>query len=425
MLRFNENNEVIENEKYRAIIVGLELKDSIDYYMDELENLAIASNVDVVGSMVQKLEKPNNATFIGKGKVQELLIAIESLEADLVIFNDELSGIQLRNLEEELNVKVIDRTILILDIFSKRALSKEGKLQIELAQLQYRIPRLLGFGKNLSRLGAGIGTRGPGEKKLETDKRHIRKRIDDIKKELEGIKKVRNTQRKQRQKNEIPIVALVGYTNAGKSAVMNRFLEITEKQEKNVFEKNMLFATLDTSQRNITLEDNKEFILIDTVGFVSKLPHGLINAFKSTLEEVKNADLIIQVVDMSYENYPFYMEVTKKVLKDIGAFPSEIINVYNKKDLVQEKEILIGEKGISISAKTGEDFELLVDLIKKKIFGKMIKCKLLIPYDKGNIVAELSDNSNITMREYLEEGTLLEVELKESQYNRWKEYVFV
>ncbi len=423
MLKFNDNNEVIQEQGYKAILVGLELKEDISYYMEELESLADANNVEVLAHMVQKLEKPNSATYIGKGKVEELKNIIKNMEADLIIFNDELSGVQLRNLEEILEVKVIDRTILILDIFANRAISKEGKLQVELAQLKYRTSRLLGFGKSLSRLGGGIGTRGPGEKKLETDKRHIRKRIEDINKELDNIKKIRTTQRKQREKNEIPVVALVGYTNAGKSSIMNRFLNMTDKEDKNVFEKNMLFATLDTAHRNIELDVNKEFILVDTVGFVSKLPHGLINAFKSTLEEVKYADLIIQVVDASYADFKFHINVTNKVLKEIGVINKNIVNVFNKIDLVEDKNAFIGEIGIEISAKTGEKFHSLIDLIEEIVFDKNIETKLLIPYNKDEIVSKLCENAKVINTEYLEEGTLLEVELKESQYNRWKEYV--
>ena len=306
MLRFNENNEVIRQDEYKAILVGLQRdrEEDISYSMEELKGLAEAANAEVLGMMTQNLERPNTATLIGKGKVEELAELVKNMEADTVIFNDELSGMQLRNLEDALDVRVIDRTILILDIFADRASSREGKLQVELAQLQYRMPRLIGFGKSLSRLGGGIGTRGPGEKKLETDRRHIEKRMLDIKAELDQIKNTRSVQRARREKNEVPVVALVGYTNSGKSALMNRILAKTEKNEeerKIVFEKNMLFATLDVAQRSVILDSNHQFILIDTVGFVSKLPHSLVNAFKAALEEVTYADLLVHVVDSSYE----------------------------------------------------------------------------------------------------------------------------
>ena len=232
MLRFNENNEVIQEQEYRVVLVGLELNKDISYSMQELAGLAEAANVEVAGEMVQHLERPNKATFIGSGKVEELALMCENMEIDTVIFNDELSGMQLRNLEEALGVRVIDRTILILDIFADRALSKEGRLQVEYAQLAYRLPRLTGFGKSLSRQAGGIGTRGPGEKKLETDRRHIQKRMDDIRAELKKAKAVRATQRGRREKNSIPVVALVGYTNSGKSALMNRLLGDMDKEEK-------------------------------------------------------------------------------------------------------------------------------------------------------------------------------------------------
>ena len=264
MLRFNENNEVIREDAYSAILVGLQREDDISYSMEELKGLAEAANVQVLGQMIQNLERPNTATLIGKGKVLELAELVKNMDADTVIFNDELTGMQLRNLEDAVGVRVIDRTILILDIFADRASSKEGKLQVELAQLQYRMPRLTGFGKSLSRLGGGIGTRGPGEKKLETDRRHIEKRMLDIKAELNQIKNTRHVQRAKREKSQIPVVALVGYTNAGKSALMNRILKMTEREEKTVFEKNMLFATLDTQQRSVVLDTNHQFILVDT-----------------------------------------------------------------------------------------------------------------------------------------------------------------
>ena len=307
MLRFTENNEVIRDDAYRAILVGLQTSEDISYSMEELKGLAEAANVEVLGQMIQNLERPNTATLIGKGKVEELAEMVKNMEADTVIFNDELTGMQLRNLEDAVGVRVIDRTILILDIFAARANSREGKLQVELAQLAYRMPRLTGFGKSLSRLGGGIGTRGPGEKKLETDRRHIERRMYDIKAELAQLKNTRSVQRARREKSEIPVVALVGYTNSGKSALMNRILAMTEKEEeKAVFEKNMLFATLDTQQRSVVLDTNHQFILVDTVGFVSKLPHALVDAFKATLEEVCYADLLLHVVDSAYEHSDSY-----------------------------------------------------------------------------------------------------------------------
>ena len=425
MLRFNENNEVIREEQYRAILVGLQRDEDISYSMEELKGLAEAAGAEVLGSMVQNLEKPNTATLIGKGKVEELAEMVKNMEADTVIFNDELTGMQLRNLEDAAGVRVIDRTILILDIFASRASSKEGKLQVELAQLQYRMPRLTGFGKSLSRLGGGIGTRGPGEKKLETDRRHIEKRMYDIKSELAQIKNTRGVQRARREKSEIPVVALVGYTNSGKSALMNRLLSMTEKEDKAVFEKNMLFATLDTQQRSVTLDTNHQFILVDTVGFVSKLPHSLVDSFKATLEEVAYADLLLHVVDSSYENHDFHIEVTNKVLEEIGAGDKEKIMVFNKIDLVEDPSSVLpvaGEDNIYISAKYGRNIDELVDLIKSKIFKDLVRAKLLVPYSRGDISSYICEKAEVFEMEYKDSGTWFDVELKSADYQRLKEY---
>ena len=431
MARFGENNDVINKETCRAILVGVQVAEDITYSMEELFGLAEAADIEVLGQMIQNLERLNKATYIGKGKVLELAEMCENMEADAVIFNNELSGMQLRNLEEQLNVKVIDRTILILDIFAARAVSGEGKLQVELAQLQYRLPRLIGFGKSLSRLGGGIGTRGPGEKKLETDRRHIAKRVDDIKAEILKLRSSRNTQRARREKSEIPLVALVGYTNAGKSAMMNKLLEVAGDQEKVVFEKDMLFATLDTSQRKIKLDNNNEFILIDTVGFVSKLPHSLVSAFKATLEEVTYADLLLHIVDMSYENCDFHIEVTEQVLKEIGAGDKEKLTVYNKVDLYEER--LMAEEPVSVcvigsydsvavSAKTGQGIDELLEKIKLKIFDDRVTATFLIPYDKGDISSYLCEKAEVFSMEYNENGTAMSVCITIADYNRLKQY---
>lgn len=420
MVRFNENNEVIRNEEYTAILAGIQLWEDISYSMEELAGLAEADGVTVAGQMIQSLERPNTATLIGKGKVEELAELCRNMEADMVIFNDELSGVQLRNLEEALEVRVIDRTILILDIFADRAVSREGKLQVELAQLQYRMPRLTGFGRSLSRLGGGIGTRGPGEKKLETDRRHIAGRIDDIKAELARIGKTRQVQRSGREKSQIPVVALMGYTNSGKSAIMNRLLQLSEREDKTVSSQNMLFATLDTQHRKITLEQGSEFILIDTVGFVSRLPHSLVEAFKSTLEEVRYADLLIHVVDSSYENRDFYMEVTNKVIEQIGAGDKDQIVAYNKMDIAKSVPLDVsGHEAVYLSAKTGENINVLVEKIREKIFGGRVEMTLLIPYQRGDITSYLCENAQIFSMEYEEEGTLLHGKLEREDALRY------
>ncbi|MCL1809320.1 MAG: GTPase HflX [Clostridiales bacterium] len=419
MLKFNENNEVIGKEAYRAVLVGLQGKDDIAYSMEELAGLAEAAGAEVLGHMVQNLEKPVKATFIGKGKVSELAEMCKYMEADTVIFNDELSGIQLRNLEELLCVRVVDRTMLILDIFAARAVSGEGKLQVELAQLQYRLPRLTGFGKSLSRLGGGIGTRGPGEKKLETDRRHVKKRMDDIRAEIVKIKSSRDVQRSKREKSEIPVAALVGYTNSGKSAIMNKLLEMTDKAEKAVFEEDMLFATLDTAQRSIKTDNNNEFILIDTVGFVSKLPHSLVNAFKATLEEVKYADLLLHIVDVSYECHDFHIEVTEQVLKEIGAGGKEKLTVFNKVDLLQGET---ASPGVGVSAKTGAGMESLLERITEKLFSGRIKTVFLIPYDKGGVSSYLCEKAEVFSMDYTENGVRISACVAGADYSRLKEY---
>ena len=315
---------------------------------------------------------------------------------------------------------VIDRTILILDIFADRAVSREGKLQVELAQLQYRMPRLTGFGRSLSRLGGGIGTRGPGEKKLETDRRHIAGRIDDIKADLARIGKTRQVQRSGREKSQIPVVALMGYTNSGKSAIMNRLLQLSEREDKTVSSQNMLFATLDTQHRKITLEQGSEFILIDTVGFVSRLPHSLVEAFKSTLEEVRYADLLIHVVDSSYENRDFYMEVTNKVIEQIGAGDKDQIVAYNKMDIAKSVPLDVsGHEAVYLSAKTGENINVLVEKIREKIFGGRVEMTLLIPYQRGDITSYLCENAQIFSMEYEEEGTLLHGKLEREDALRY------
>ena len=429
MLRFNENNEIIREDEYRAILVGLqrERQEDISYSMAELKGLAEAANVEVLGQMVQNLERPNTATLIGKGKVEELTQLVQNMEADTVIFNDELTGMQLRNLEDAVGVRVIDRTILILDIFAARASSREGKLQVELAQLQYRMPRLTGFGKALSRLGGGIGTRGPGEKKLETDRRHIEKRMLDIKAELAQIKNTRSVQRARREKNQVPVVALVGYTNSDKSALMNRILAKTEKNEeerKVVFEKNMLFATLDVQQRSVVLDSNHQFILIDTVGFVSKLPHSLVNAFKATLEEVTYADLLIHVVDASYENHDFHIDVTDQVLSEIGAGNKDKILAFNKIDLVDSAVVVPrpGTENLFISAREDINVDRLLDMIRSKIFSDEVSANLLIPYSRGDLSSYLCEKAEVSVMDYRENGTYFEVCLKQADYQRLKEY---
>jgi GTP-binding protein HflX len=419
-----ELNGTINQEAPRAILVGLELDEDISYYMEELEGLAHAADIEVVGELVQSRSKSNTATLIGSGKMEELARLCADMDVDMVVFIDELSGVQLRNLEDKLGVKVIDRTILILDIFAQRAISKEGKLQVELAQLQYRLPRLTGFGNALSRLGGGIGTRGPGEKKLETDRRHIKRRMKEIQKELEDARKNRNIRRSQRERSGIPMVALVGYTNSGKSALMNRFLIDGMKEEKTVSEKNMLFATLDTSHRRVKLDTKHEFILIDTVGFVSNLPHTLVKAFMATLEEVNYADLLLHVVDASYEENDFHIKVTEQVLREIGAGEKDKIMVFNKIDLLDaaERAMYEGQNSVCISAKYGENIDALIEMIKQWLFGDRIETALLIPYERGDIYSYLCSRYGAKNTDYRVDGIYLEADLPLKDYQQLENY---
>ena len=428
MIRIKDDGTVVEREEYKAILVGVSLGEDISYSLEELEGLAEAAGIETLGVMTQNAEKINAATYIGKGKLDELAELVHNMEADLVVFNDELSGMQLRNIEDACGCRVIDRTILILDIFADRATSMEGKLQVELAQLQYRMPRLLGFGKALSRLGGGIGTRGPGEKKLETDRRHIQRRMDEIKKEIAEVKANRSVQRSKRQKSGLPVAALVGYTNAGKSSIMNRLLAASDKVEKQVFEKDMLFATLDTAQRLITLDDRCTFLLIDTVGFVSKLPHALVDAFKATLEEVTEADLLLHVVDASFEGSDFQQSVTREVLKSLGADGKPSLTVYNKIDLVDaeelaEKQLSSGKDSCFVSTKTGKGYDELIARIRSGLFADLQKVQLLVPYDKGSVVSAILAKTTPYETKYEENGTLLTVDLNEEDRGRYRAFI--
>ncbi|PKC52014.1 hypothetical protein RhiirA1_405210, partial [Rhizophagus irregularis] len=312
------------------------------------------------------------------GKIEEIKSLYDETNANLVIFNDELSPSQIRNLEHDLDCKVIDRTMLILDIFERRAKTSEAKLQVQLAQLQYMLPRLVGLHASLSRQGGGTGggfrNRGAGETKLELDRRKIEDQISKLKNELENIKDQRETQRKKRRKNQVPVVSLVGYTNAGKSTIMNQLLfKMGQQENKQVFEKDMLFATLETSVRNIELSDNKSFLLTDTVGFVSKLPHHLVRAFRSTLEEAKDADLLLHVVDVSNEQYQFMMDITNQTLKEIGVVDVPTIYVYNKSDRADVSYPLISGNNIWLSAKEDVGLDELIEMIRLRIFDDYIK----------------------------------------------------
>lgn len=414
----------------KGILVGVNLQkdDHFDYSMEELANLAEALNVEVVGTVTQNLERVTSSHYVGTGKIEEIKAFFDETGANIVIFNDELSPSQIRNLERDLECKVIDRTMLILDIFSRRAKTREAQLQVELAQLQYMLPRLVGLHASLSRQGGGTGggfkNRGAGETKLELDRRKIEDQIAKIKKDLEVVKEQRETQRKQRRKNEVPVVSIVGYTNAGKSTIMNQLLaKMGQDDTKQVFEKDMLFATLETSVRNIELEDNKTFLLTDTVGFVSKLPHHLVKAFRSTLEEAREGNLLLHVVDVSNDDYRFMMDVTNETLKAIDVEDIPTIYVYNKSDIANVEYPLVSGDNIWISAREGKGLDELVEIIRKQIFANYKTCDMLIPYDQGGVVSYLNEYATILATSYEEEGTLVKVEIKEADYNKYEQYV--
>ncbi|PEJ10886.1 GTPase HflX [Bacillus wiedmannii] len=411
----------------RAVLVGVNLgnEDDFAYSMEELTNLAEACDVEVIGQVTQNLQRVNPSHYIGKGKIEEVAAYVNEVDANMVIFNDELSPSQIRNLEADLDCKVIDRTILILDIFAQRAKTKEAQLQVEVAHLQYMMPRLIGLRESLGRQSGGVGTKnkGVGEKKLELDRRKIEEQISVLNKDLEALVAQRQTQRKQRKKNEVPVVALVGYTNAGKSTMMNAMLEIYNgTEEKQVFEKDMLFATLETSVRNIDLPDNKSFLLTDTVGFVSKLPHHLVKAFRSTLEEVAEADLLIHVVDYANPNYEQLIDITNETLKKIGVENIPTIYAYNKSDMVDVEIPKVQEDRVYLSAKKHVGMEELVEMIRSHIYKEYKKCEMLIPYDQGQVVSYFNNHAHVLSTSYENEGTKLEVECKTSDYEKYKRF---
>lgn len=418
----------MEQLKQNAVLVGVNLNHQKDfeYSMEELANLAEACDIEVVATLAQNLVKINSSHYIGTGKIEEVRALLEANDGNLVIFNDELSPSQIRNLESDLDCKIIDRTVLILDIFDQRARTREAQLQVEVAHLKYMLPRLVGMRESLGRQSGGVGTknRGAGETKLELDRRRIEEKITALSRELETLTLHRQTQRKQRKKNDFPVVSLVGYTNAGKSTIMNAMLErFSPEQEKQVLEKDMLFATLETSVRSISLEDNKTFLLTDTVGFVSKLPHHLIKAFRSTLEEVAEADLLIHVVDYANPEYERMIEITNRTLEEIGIKDIPVIYAYNKSDLTDQAIPEVGEDRVYLSAKQRIGLDELVSLIRQQVFKDYIRCDMLIPYDQGAVVSYLNEQANILNTAYEEEGTRLTLECKKSDYGKYQHYV--
>lgn len=392
-----------EKTEERVILVSVEEdpRDDTEECLKELEELAKTAGAVVVGTMIQKREKIHPGTYIGKGKIEELALFIQEKEAGSVICDDELTPAQLKNLEEALQIKVIDRTVMILDIFAKHATTKEGNIQVELAQLRYRSSRLVGLGNSLSRLGGGIGTRGPGEKKLEVDRRLIRDRISILKKELDSIKKARETARKQRSNNPIPVVAIVGYTNAGKSTLLNSLTNA------GVLEEDKLFATLDPTTRNLELEDGQQILLTDTVGFIRKLPHHLIEAFKSTLEEAKYADIILHVVDISNPSVYAHMHTVYETLDMLGAGDKPVITAFNKIDKLEENPLIKDCKAdvtIKISAKKGTGQKELLEEIQRVLREQKIYIEKIFSYQDAGKIQWIRKYGQLLEEEYREDG---------------------
>lgn len=421
----------------RALLVGVNLNNGEDYKLslEELGSLAQACEMEVVGSVEQNLTEVHKAFYIGTGKVEEVREAAEAEEADVVIFDNSLSPMQMRNLQDKIGKPILDRSTLILDIFASRARSREAKLQVEVARLQYMLPRLVGLHAALSRQGGGSGSmsnKGAGEKKLELDRRILEHRLAEYRRELKEVGAERQTQRKKRAASGMPRVALVGYTNAGKSTLLNAMLDLygvdeIDVEEKKVMEKDMLFATLDTTVRKIAPENHHAFLLSDTVGFIHKLPHNLVEAFHSTLEEAREADILLQVVDYSDEHYKEQIGVTNQTLKELGAEDIPMLYVYNKADKVAPEQIpgqipAVGENSIYLSARQKIGMEELICLIEQKLAGGYKECRLLIPYTDGRAVSYLNENAVVLETEYREDGVFMQVNCKTEDYHYYEKY---
>ncbi len=410
-------HDIAEEIEERVILLSVEENphDDTEACLEELEELAKTAGAIVVGKMIQKREKIHPGTYIGKGKIEELRILVDSLEASSVVCDDELSPAQLKNLEELLQIKVIDRTIMILDIFAKHATTREGNIQVELAQLKYRATRLVGLRSSLSRLGGGIGTRGPGEKKLEMDRRLIRERISILKKELDGIQKAREVARKQRSKNPIPVVSIVGYTNAGKSTLLNTLTNA------NVLEKDKLFATLDPTTRKLKLESGQQLLLTDTVGFIRKLPHHLIEAFRSTLEEAKYADLILHVVDSTSQNADAHMHTVYETLDMLGAGDKPVITLFNKVDKLEEPIIIKDMKAdvtLRISAKKQMGLTETLQQIEEMLKKQKVYLEQVFSYADAGKIQAIRKYGQLLEETYREDGIFVRGYLPNEIYQR-------
>ena len=412
-----------EHVQERAVLVGLNAdcftkeQTATDETLEELEALLETAGGFCTGKILQNRHTPDSHSFIGEGKAQEVRMLVEFTQSTMVVFDNELSPGNIRALEEIIGVTVLDRSALILDIFAQRAKTKEGRLQVELAQYKYLLPRLSGMGHSLSRQGGGIGTRGPGETKLESDRRHIRERIDRLQSELEQVRKVRSVQRERRMKNSVPVVAIVGYTNAGKSTLLNQLTGA------GIPANNRLFDTLDTTSRQLKVSDNLDVILSDTVGFIAKLPHHLVDAFRATLEELEYADLLLHVIDASDENKDEHIAVVERLITKLAKPGVPVLRCYNKADLVSREEIPVGEDVVAISAKQGRGMENLLQAIERALGQARHHVVLRLPYSMGGMVDTLHSNAQVKNTEYTAEGIEIETILDDILYGRMREFV--
>ena len=409
-----ENEERVE----QVVLICVDTGDyDAERSLDELQELAASAGAQVVSRVIQKKDSYGPATVLGSGRLQEVAEFVQAHEIDAVIFDNELSPAQQKNVEKALDTKVIDRTTLILDIFAQRARSSEGRLQVELAQLRYRLPRLMGLGTSLSRLGGGIGTRGPGETKLESDRRHIRRRIHNLEEQLEELEQRRDLLHQRRKKDGVISVAIVGYTNVGKSTLLNTLTDA------GVLAKDMLFATLDPTSRALTLPDGRKVMLVDTVGLVSRLPHHLVEAFKSTLEEAVNADLILNVCDVSSPEFDNQLAVTKQVLKDLGAENVPVLTVLNKCDLAEIPPMTLDKHTAAISAKAGTGLETLLQKIALNLPETHKRLQLILPYDKAGLASEIRINGKVLEEEYRAEGVFLDAQVDIKICHKVQDYI--
>ena len=413
----------METVQERAVLVGLNAacfrqeQTATEESLEELEALLETAGGFCTGKMLQNRHTPDSHSFIGEGKALEVKMLVEATASTMVVFDNELSPGNIRALEEIIGVTVLDRSALILDIFAQRAKTREGRLQVELAQYQYLLPRLSGMGKSLSRQGGGIGTRGPGETKLESDRRHIRERIARLQTEIEQVRQVRSVQRERRMKNSVPVVAIVGYTNAGKSTLLNQLTDA------GIPANNRLFDTLDTTSRRLTVSDNLDVVLTDTVGFIAKLPHHLVDAFRATLEELEYADLLLHVIDAADENRQEHIAVVDRLITQLAKPGIPVLQCYNKADLVEKTDIPVGDDVVAISAATGKGMEQLLAAIEKALGQARHHVVVCLPYSMGGMVETLHNNAQVKSVDYTADGIEIETILDDILYGRLKEYV--